>query len=95
MQALSVDTVKIDGSFVRHLASNPENQVFLRHLVGLAKGLNLATVAEWVETPEEAALLRREGVQFLQGYLFGAPSLEKPWLQLPPSPRKLLSEAAS
>jgi len=95
LQALSVDTVKIDGSFVRNLASNPENQVFLRHLVGLAKGLNLATVAEWVETPEEAALLRREGVQFLQGYLFGTPSLEKPWLQAPASPRKLLSEAAS
>ncbi len=95
LQALSVDTVKIDGSFVRNLASNPENQVFLRHLVGLAKGLNLATVAEWVETPEEAALLRREGVQFLQGYLFGAPSLEKPWVKAPPSPRKLLSEAAS
>ncbi len=95
LQALSVDTVKIDGSFVRNLASNPENQVFLRHLVGLARGLNLATVAEWVETPEEAALLRREGVQFLQGYLFGAPALEKPWLQAPPSQRKLLSEAAS
>jgi diguanylate cyclase (GGDEF)-like protein len=95
LQALSVDIVKIDGSFVRNLANNPENQVFLRHLVGLAKGLNLTTVAEWVETAEEAAMLRHEGVQFLQGYLFGAPSLEKPWLQLPPSPRKLLSEAAS
>jgi len=95
LQALSVDIVKIDGSFVRNLANNPENQVFLRHLVGLAKGLNLTTVAEWVETPEEAALLRREGVQYLQGYLFGRPMIEKPWLQLPASPKRLLSEAAS
>jgi EAL domain-containing protein (putative c-di-GMP-specific phosphodiesterase class I) len=95
LQALSVDIVKIDGSFVRNLANNPENQVFLRHLIGLAKGLNLTTVAEWVETPEEAALLRREGVQYLQGYLFGRPVIEKPWLQVPPSPRRLLSEAAS
>ena len=81
LQQLAVDTVKIDGSFVRHLASNPENQVFLRHLVGLAKGLNLTTVAEWVETAEEAAILGREGVEHLQGYFFGAPTLEKPWLK--------------
>jgi diguanylate cyclase (GGDEF)-like protein len=80
LQALAVDIVKIDGSFVRNLTQSAENQVFLRHLVGLARGLNLQTVAECVETAEEAAILRREGVGFLQGYYFGAPSLEKPWL---------------
>jgi len=79
LQALAVDTVKIDGSFVRNLAQDPGNQVFLRHLVGLAKGLDLLTVAECVETAEQAALLRREGVNFFQGYYYGAPSLEKPW----------------
>jgi len=80
LQALAVDTVKIDGSFVRNIVQDARNQVFLRHLVGLAKGLNLLTVAECVETAEEAALLRREGVNFVQGYYFGRPSLEKPWL---------------
>ncbi len=80
LQALAVDTVKIDGSFVRNLDHNPGNQVFLRHLVGLAKGLNLLTVAECVETAEEAAMLRREGVNFFQGYYFGAPTLKKPWV---------------
>jgi diguanylate cyclase (GGDEF)-like protein len=80
LQALAVDTVKIDGSFVRNLAQHPGNQVFVRHLVGLAKGLNLLTVAECVETAEEAAMLSREGVDFLQGYYFGVPSLERPWL---------------
>jgi len=79
LQALAIDTVKIDGSFVRNLAEKADNQVFLRHLVGLAKSLNLLTVAEWVETAEEAAMLRREGVHFLQGYYFGMPSLEPPW----------------
>ena len=81
LQQLAVDTVKIDGSFVRNLATNAENQVFLRHLVGLAKGLNLTIVAEWVEKEEEAAILRDEGVGFLQGYFFGKPTLEKPWLR--------------
>ncbi|HZT50552.1 MAG TPA: phosphodiesterase, partial [Stellaceae bacterium] len=89
LQALAVDTVKIDGSFVRNLAQNPGNQVFLRHLVGLAKGLNLLTVAECVETAEEAALLGREGVNFLQGYYFGVPSIEKPWLARRAAPRAL------
>ncbi len=94
LQALAVDIVKIDGSFVRNLTQSTENQVFLRHLVGLARGLNLQTVAEMVETAEEAAILRREGVGFLQGYYFGAPSIEKPWLVNPASRRKTLSSAA-
>ncbi len=77
LQALAVDTVKIDGSFVRNLAEKSANHVFLRHLVGIAKGLNLMTVAECVETPEEAAMLRHEGVNFLQGYYFGVPTLPR------------------
>jgi EAL domain-containing protein (putative c-di-GMP-specific phosphodiesterase class I) len=80
LQALAVDMVKIDGSFVHNLAQNNENQVFLRHLVGLANGFGLATVAECVETAQEAAILRREGVGFLQGYYYGRPSIDKPWL---------------
>jgi len=64
---------------VHNLTQNHDNQVFLQHLVGLAKGLNLHTVAECVETAEEAAILRREGVGFLQGHYFGEPTLAKPW----------------
>ena len=81
LQALAVDTVKIDGSFVRNLGQNYDNQIFLRHLVGLANGLGLATVAECVETAQEAAILRREGVGFLQGYYFGRPTIERAWAQ--------------
>jgi diguanylate cyclase (GGDEF)-like protein len=81
LQALAVDTVKIDGSFVRNLGQNYDNQIFLRHLVGLAHGLGLSTVAECVETAQEAAILRREGVGLLQGYYFGKPSIEQPWLR--------------
>jgi len=85
LQALAVDTVKIDGSFVRNLGQNYDNQVFLRHLVGLANGLGLSTVAECVETAQEAAILRREGVGLLQGYFFGKPSIEQPWLRQAPA----------
>jgi EAL domain-containing protein (putative c-di-GMP-specific phosphodiesterase class I) len=81
LQALGVDTVKIDGSFVRNLVDRPDNQTFLRHVLGLVRGLGLKTVAECVETAQEAALLREQGVDFLQGYYFGVPSVERAWPQ--------------
>jgi EAL domain-containing protein (putative c-di-GMP-specific phosphodiesterase class I) len=79
LQVLAVDTIKIDGSFVRSLADNRENRVILRHLLGLTRGFGLSTVAECVETAGEAALLRQEGVGYLQGYHFGRPTIERPW----------------
>ncbi len=85
LQSLAVDTVKIDGSFVRNLADSPENQVFLRHLVGLTKSFGLATVAECVESAADAALLRAEGIDYLQGFFFGAPTTERRWLDPPPA----------
>ncbi|HEV8679831.1 MAG TPA: GGDEF and EAL domain-containing protein [Stellaceae bacterium] len=85
LQSLAVDTVKIDGSFISNLASSPEAQVFLRHLLGLAKGFGFRTVAECVATAEDAAILRQEGVGFLQGYHFGRPTLERPWLASKPA----------
>src|SRR5207248_3959224 len=89
----AVDTVKIDGSFVRNLGGSPDNQVFLRHLLGLAKSFGFHTVAEGVETATEAAILRREGIGYMQGYYYGRPSLERLWLQPPvAAPAKLRSE---
>jgi diguanylate cyclase (GGDEF)-like protein/PAS domain S-box-containing protein len=88
LQSLAVDTVKIDGSFIHNLAGSPENQVFLRHLLGLAKGFGFATVAECVANAEDAAILRREGVGLLQGNHFGRPSLVRPWL-VPAQPTAL------
>jgi len=80
LQILPVDIVKIDGSLVRNLTKRPQCRVFLRHLLGLAKGFGLGTIAECVESAEEAALLRSEGIEYLQGYHFGRPSLERAWL---------------
>ena len=83
LQALAVDTVKIDGSFVRNLADSTENRIFLRHLLGLTRGFGMSTVAECVESAEDAALLRAEGVSYLQGYHIGAPTVERLWLAKP------------
>ena len=79
LQMLHVDTVKIDGSYVKNLSESPENQVFVRTLVGLAKNLGLKTVAEWVASDADAALLQSFGVDYFQGFHFGEPVLDPEW----------------
>ncbi len=79
LKALAVDVVKIDGSFVRNLAHDRENQLFIRNLLNLSHTFNLRTIAECVETKEEADILLSEGVQFLQGYYFGRPEIDPAW----------------
>ncbi|MFT5181311.1 MAG: diguanylate cyclase (GGDEF)-like protein [Alphaproteobacteria bacterium] len=81
LRALNVDLVKIDGSFVRDLPTNQDNQLFVKTLISLAKGIGLKTVAEWVETEEEAEMLRREGVDYLQGWYYGKPEIGTPGLK--------------
>lgn len=79
LRGLDIDLVKIDGSFVRGLPTNPDNQLFVRTLINLAQGIGLKTVAEWVETEAEAELLLDEGIDFLQGWHYGKPDIEPPW----------------
>ena len=92
LRALKVHMVKIDGSFVRDLLHNPDNQVFVRTLVGLAKGIDLVAVAEWVETEAEAEFLLSNGVDYLQGFLFGRPEIGLP--DLAPVPLQELAHSA-
>ena len=79
LQMLRVDMVKIDGAFVTGLRESRENQIFVRTLVELAKHFHLETVAEWVGSEDEAALLETLGVDYFQGHYFGEPKLMAPW----------------
>lgn len=91
MKSLTVDVVKIDGAFVTDVATNRENQMFIRTLLGLADGFGLQTVAECIETEEEADILTSEGADFLQGWHFGKPEVEPDWRKPEPAktaPRK-------
>jgi diguanylate cyclase (GGDEF)-like protein len=81
LQMLHVDTVKIDGSYVKDLLASPENQVFVRTLVGLAKSFDIKTVAEWVGSDDDAALLQSFGVDYFQGFHFGEPLIDPKWGQ--------------
>src|SRR5690606_38135693 len=57
LKILAVDMVKIDGSFIRDLPQNPANMIFIRSLLDLARNFGLDTVAECVETMEQAKML--------------------------------------
>jgi EAL domain-containing protein (putative c-di-GMP-specific phosphodiesterase class I) len=78
LRSLPVQIVKIDGSLIRQVTSRPRNRVLLHHLLGLADSYGLTTVAECVESAEEAELLRTEGVARLQGHFIGRPTIERP-----------------
>jgi len=77
---LHVDMVKIDGDYVKNLSTSPDNQLFVRTLVDLAKNFRLVTVAEWVSSEEDAKLLLELGVDYFQGYYFGQPTVSPDWL---------------
>lgn len=81
LQMLHIDMVKIDGAYVKGLTGSPENQVFVRTLVGLAKNFNLKVVAEWVESEEDAQLLEAMGVDYFQGFFFGEPEIAPDWMK--------------
>ena len=65
------DIVKIDGLFIRDLAINKDNQVLVEALVNVSRHFDMMTVAEFIETPQEAEKAAKMGVDCLQGYLIG------------------------
>ncbi len=85
LQALHFDMVKIDGSFIEDIARSPDNQLFVRTLIGLAKNFKFKTVAEWADSEEDAALLAEFGIDYLQGFRFGRPDIAPDWLKEEPA----------
>ncbi|WP_323032879.1 EAL domain-containing protein [Paracoccus sp. (in: a-proteobacteria)] len=73
------DMIKIDGQFIREIALQRDNQVLTRALQSIAHHFDMFTVAELVETAEDAAFLIDMGIDCLQGYYFGAPTIVPPW----------------
>ena len=67
------DKIKIDASFVRELPSRDELMAIVRAVTGLGRSLGITTTAEGVETSEQLELLRQEGCDQVQGYLFSPP----------------------
>jgi len=83
LRTLPVTRIKIDGTFVRDLLTDPRSEAAIRGVTQLAQAFRLDTVAEFVENPEQAEKLRQIGVERGQGYLYGrAEPLEQVLVEL-------------
>ena len=69
-----IDTLKIDGSFVRELVRDQKNVEIVRAIVSLGRGLGIEVVAEAIETEEQRELLLSLGCELGQGFLFAKPA---------------------
>jgi EAL domain-containing protein (putative c-di-GMP-specific phosphodiesterase class I) len=69
------DIIKIDGSFITDVTTNPDSRFFVSKLVEIGQHFDMMTVAEFVQGPAEARILRDLGVESFQGFYFGSPSL--------------------
>jgi len=74
LKRFDVDYLKIDGNFVRDLATDEANRIFVRALCDVAEGLNKQVIAEWVETKDVMNILTEMGTPYGQGFLFKAPA---------------------
>lgn len=76
LREMQVDYIKIDGSFIKRLNENPHDQLFVKAITEVARGMGIKTIAEFVEKEESLKLLREYEVDYAQGYLIGKPGPE-------------------
>jgi len=73
LRRMPVDVVKVDRSFVRGMAADSIDRELVAAVVGMGRALKLIVVAEGIETPEQAEVLRELGCDIGQGFLFAKP----------------------
>jgi EAL domain-containing protein (putative c-di-GMP-specific phosphodiesterase class I) len=73
LKNLSLDYLKIDGSFIRNLAADSVNQAMVAAMIKLARTLKFQVIAEQVEDGESLETAKMMGVDFVQGYHLGRP----------------------
>lgn len=73
LRRLPIQKLKIDRSFITDVTAEPGREAIVRAIIALANALGLNTVAEGIETEEEAQFLISEGCRQAQGYLYGRP----------------------
>lgn len=83
LKNLTVDFVKIDGSFIRNILTDATDRIFVKAIASLATGLGIEAIAEFVEDEAVIALLLELGIPLGQGNYFG-----------PPAPAFALAQAA-
>ena len=75
LSELEIDTLKIDGTFIKGIDKDKQKQAIVDSMIMLSTQLGFTTVAEFVETNEEYATLKRSGIEYCQGYFLHQPEL--------------------
>jgi diguanylate cyclase (GGDEF)-like protein len=87
LKNLPVDFIKIDGAFVRDIESNPIDLAMVQSIHGIARAMQIRTIAEFVESAAAMDMLKAMGVHYGQGYHLGKPMpIEQAIEQLERSP---------
>ncbi len=73
LRTLPMDYLKIDGSFIRNLAADTVNQAMVAAMIELSRSLKFRIVAEQCEDQPSLDLVRRMGIDFVQGFIIGRP----------------------
>ena len=73
LQKVPFDVIKIDGTFIRDLPRNDADQLTVKAIVEIARGLGKRTIAEFVEDEDTRTMLQAYGVDMAQGYHLGRP----------------------
>lgn len=89
LRRFAFDKIKIDRSFVQHMAQDPNAKAIIRAVVNISQTLGIRALAEGVENAEQAELLRQEGCAEVQGYLFGRPMPPEQFVALHGAGRRL------
>ena len=93
LRKFPIDSLKIDQSFVREIASSPEATAILSAIISMAQSLKLRVVAEGVETHQELAFLQAHQCDEAQGYYLSRPVLPQQFARLLESPEQNLIES--
>lgn len=75
---LEAQVIKIDGRYIRNIATNAEKQNFVRLLAEMADVFGLTSVAEMIDNEADARMVERLGVHYLQGFYLGRPKSDGP-----------------
>jgi len=78
LKYLNVEILKIDGIFIRDLVDHRENQIFVKAMVDVARGLGKTIVAEYVENAETLKMVQELDIDCAQGYYLNRPSVDIP-----------------